>query len=415
MAIESGRAVGGNSNDGSAAIAVAGRAASCTVLTRATAAMAAAAPAQAQAQATGILFQSHVVASWGFNADGDLGDGTTTDRSRYGDISALGNDMVQVAAGYYFGLALRGDGTVWAWGNNGEGQLGDGTRISRSTPVQVTGLTGVTQVAADGAVSLALRSDGTVWTWGAYDLTPVQVTGLAGVTKISAGWAFNLALRSDGTVWAWGDNQYGQLGNGTTVSSSVPVKVAGLSNVTGIAAGHDAAVATRTNGISAISSVWTWGGNSSGQLGDGTLTGHSIPERVTGIGIVYFAGVTAGLWTAGVLGTDGSVWSWGNDTAGQLGNAPGSSPVTRPVNMIAAGSGITQLSAGWGHMLAMRSDGSVLAWGANSGGQLGIGSTAPVVGRVQVTGLTAVSQVSAGGRAFSLAVHTVPWLVGQSS
>jgi alpha-tubulin suppressor-like RCC1 family protein len=290
------------------------------------------------------------------------------------------------------------------------------------------GLTGVTQVAAGTGFSLALRSDGTVWAWGGnwigqlghgttsdHELAPVQVTGLTGVTKISAGAGFSLALRSNGTVWAWGDNRYGELGNGTTVSSSVPVKVAGLSYATGIAAGYDAAVATQTNGISAISSVWTWGGNSSGQLGDGTLTGHSTPERVAGINNVYFAGVTAGLWTAAVLGTDGSVWSWGNDTAGQLGNAPASSPVTRPVNTIAAGSRITQLSAGWGHMLALRSDGTVLAWGSNTGGQLGIGSTVPVAGPVQVTGLTAVSQVSAGGRAFSLAVHTVPWLVGQSS
>src|SRR5712691_2701153 len=346
--------------------------AGCTALTLGMAGMTAAASAPAQARVTGTLFQSRVVASWGDNYLGELGDGTTVSRSRYGDISALGNDMVQVSAGYHFGLALRGGGTVWAWGDNGSGQLGDGTTTSRSTPVQVTRLTGVTQVAA-GAVGLALRSDGTVWTWG--------------------------------------DNEHGQLGNGTTASSSVPVKVAGLAHATGIAAGYDAAVATQTNGISALASVWTWGGNSSGQLGDGTLTDHSTPERVTGINNVYLAGVTAGLWTAAVLGTDGSVWSWGNDTAGQLGNAPASSPVTRPVNTIAAGSRIIQLSAGWGHMLALRSDGTVLAWGSNTGGQLGIGTTAPVAGPVQVTGLTAASQVSAGGRAFSLAVHTVPWIV----
>ncbi len=388
--------------------------AGCTALTLGMAGMTAAASAPAQARVTGTLFQSRVVASWGDNYLGELGDGTTVSRSRYGDISALGNDMMQVSAGYHFGLALRGDGTVWAWGDNGSGQLGDGTTTSQSTPVQVTGLTGVTQVAA-GAVGLALRSDGTVWTWGNHELTPVQVTGLTGVTKISAGWTFNLALRSDGTVWAWGDNQHGQLGNGTTASSSVPVKVAGLAHATGIAAGYDAAVATQTNGISVLASVWTWGGNSSGQLGDGTLTDHSTPERVTGINNVYLAGVTAGLWTAAVLGTDGSVWSWGNDTAGQLGNAPAGSPVTRPVNTIAAGSRITQLSAGWGHMLALRSDGTVLAWGSNTGGQLGIGTTAPVTGPVQVTGLTAASQVSAGGRAFSLAVHTVPWIVAQGS
>jgi alpha-tubulin suppressor-like RCC1 family protein len=382
----------------------------CTALTVGVAGMAAAASAPAQARITGILFQSNVVASWGNNSNGQLGDGTTTGRSQYGDIHALGNDVVQVSAGYYFGLALRGDGTVWAWGNNGAGQLGDGTTTSRTTPVQVKGLTGVTQVAA-GALSLALRSDGTVWTWGNHELTPVQVTGLGGVTKISAGSTFNLALRSDGTVWAWGDNQHGQLGNGTTVTSLVPVKVAGLAHATGIAAGYDAAVATQNNGISALTSVWTWGGNSSGQLGDGTLTDHSTPERVTGINNVYIAGVTAGLWTAAVLGTDGSVWGWGNDTTGQLANTPSSSPATRPVNMFAAGSGITQLSAGWSHMLARKSDGTVLAWGLNQGGQLGNGSTAAVVGPVQVTGLTAVSQVSAGGRGFSLAVHTVPYLL----
>jgi alpha-tubulin suppressor-like RCC1 family protein len=402
------------------------RLAGCTALTFGMAAVAAATPAHARA--TGIIFQSRVVASWGDNYYGELGDGTTTDRSRYGDINALSNDMVQVSAGYHSGLALRGDGTVWAWGDNGAGQLGDGTTTSQSTPVQVTGLTGVTQVAAGEGFSLALRSDGTVWAWGGNgigqlghgttsdrELAPVQVTGLAGVTKISAGGYFSLALRSDGTVWAWGYNLYGQLGNGTTVSSSVPVKVTGLTHATGIAAGYDAAVATQTNGITVLASVWTWGGNSSGQLGDGTLTGHSTPERVAGINNLYLAGVTAGPFTAAVLGTDGSVWSWGNDTAGQLGNAPASSPVTRPVNTIAAGSRITQLSAGWGHMLALRSDGTVLAWGSNTGGQLGIGNTAPVAGPVQVTGLTAVSQVSAGGRAFSLAVHTAPWLVKQSS
>ena len=269
----------------------------------------------------------------------------------------------------------------------------------------------VTQVAA-GAMSLALLSDGTVWEWGAGWLMPVPVPGLTGVTKISAGSTLNLALRSDGTVWAWGQNDHGQLGNGTTVPTMTPVKVTGLSHVTGIAAGFNAAVATATSGISAVTSVWTWGANDHGQLGDGTLADHLTPERITGIGTVYLAGVTAGLWTGAVLGTDGSVWGWGDNSAGQLVRTPSSSPVTRPVGMFAAGSGITQLSAGHGHMLALKSNGTVLAWGSNQGGQLGIGSKAPVTGPVQVTGLTAATQVAAGGRAFSLAIHTVPYLLG---
>jgi alpha-tubulin suppressor-like RCC1 family protein len=371
-------------------------------------AVAVSAPTPARA---GIVFQSHVVASWGDNEDGDLGDETTTIRSLYGDIK-LANDVVQVAAGYYFALALRSDGTVWAWGDNGSGQLGDSTRTDRSTPGRVLGPDGVVTQVAAGAMSLALQSDGTVWEWGADWQIPVPVPGLTGITKISAGSSFNLALRSDGTVWAWGQNDRGQLGNGTIVSTMTPVKVSGLSHVTGIAAGFDAGVATSTNGVSPVTSVWTWGANDHGQLGDGTRTDSRIPERISGIGTSYLAGVTAGLWTGAVLGTDGSVWGWGDNSAGQLARTPSTAPVTRPVNMVAAGRGITQLSAGWGHMLALKSNGTVLAWGSNQVGQLGNGTRDPVTGPVQVTGLTAATQVAAGGRGFSLAVHTVPYLVG---
>ena len=344
----------------------------CAALALGVAGAAGAVSAPAQARVTAILIQSHVVAGWGDNAEGQLGDGITTSRSLSGDIR-VGNDVVQVAAGRGHGLAVRSDGTVWAWGFNGAGELGDGTTTSRSTPVQVPGLTGITQVAAHSYFSLALRSDGTVWAWGDdragqlgrgttsnHAVTPAKVTGLAGVTKISAGDGFGLALLSDGTVRAWGDNRRGQLGNGTTASSPVPVKVAGLSQVTGISAGCDASIATRTSGISALTSVWTWGGNDFGQLGDGTLASRSTPERVTGLP-VYIAGISAGGGFAArlggdgssatggfatVLGTDGTVWAWGDDGAGQLGNAPSSTPVTRPVNTIGTGSGITQLSAG---------------------------------------------------------------------
>jgi hypothetical protein len=249
----------------------------------------------AQAQGTALLTRSHVAAGWGYNGEGQLGDGTVTSRSGYGDIG-VGDDVVQVAAGSGHGLALRSDGTVWAWGSNGAGELGDGTTTSRSTPVRVTGLSGVTQVAACGYFSVALRSDGTVWAWGDnrggqlgrgtasnHEVTPARVRGLARVTKISAGGSFVLALRSDGSVRAWGDNRRGQLGNGTTASSPVPVKVAGLSSVTGISAGFDASIATRASGISAITSVWTWGGNDRGQLGNGSTAPVTGPVQVTGL------------------------------------------------------------------------------------------------------------------------------------
>jgi alpha-tubulin suppressor-like RCC1 family protein len=355
----------------------------------------------AQAGVAGVTADRRAAAFWG-------GDSTSS------PVQVAGLAAVtQVAAGGLHSLALRSDGTVWAWGSNLFGQLGDGgAEPSSSTPVQVRGLTGVIQVSANALHSLALRSDGTVWQWGsdgiAARFTPVQVPGLTGVTKISAGGQFSLALRSDGTVRAWGRGQSGQLGDGTTASSETPVQVTGLSQVTSIAAGFDASLAVRTSGITAITSVWAWGANGSGQLGDGTTAGHLTPEQVTGIGTSSIAGISAGYQFAVALGTDGSAWGWGADGAGQLDNAPAANPVTRPIQLTGMNSGIIQLSAGYDHVLALQSNGTVLAWGDNSAGELGDASTASAAGAVRVTGLTSASQVSAGGR-FSLAIFVPPW------
>jgi alpha-tubulin suppressor-like RCC1 family protein len=303
--------------------------------------------------------------SWGDNETGALGDPAVGGRVQYGGVSGLSNGVAQVAAGAFHGLAVTSLGTVWAWGYNGWGELGNGTLTGSSIPVQVPGLTGVVQVAA--------------------------------------GVAHSLALRSDGTVWAWGYNGDGELGNGTTAHSPVPVQVRGLSHVTDISAGlGGSALATRNNGITALESVWAWGANDSGQLGDGTLTKHLTPERVTGINTSYIASIAAGQHFSVVLGTDGSVWGWGADGSGQLGNTPTASPVTRPVRTL-TGSGLTQLSAGQDHVLALESNGTALAWGGNSNGQLGDGGTASSSGPVLVSGLAGASQVSAGVQ-FSLAV-----------
>jgi alpha-tubulin suppressor-like RCC1 family protein len=241
-------------------------------------------------------------------------------------------------------------------------------------------------------------------------LTPAEVPGLTGVTKIAGGDGFSLALRSDGTVWAWGNNYYGDLGNGTTAASSVPVQVTGLSQVTSIAAGTNSALAIRTRGITTLKTVWAWGANDSGQLGDGTLTSHLTPEQVTGITAPSVTGISVGDKFAVALGSDGSVWAWGADAAGQLGNAPAASPVARPVETTGMDSGITQISAGANHVLALKSNGTVLAWGDNSQGELGTGSTASVTGAVLVPGLSGVTQVSAGTGS-SLAIHPAPLVI----
>jgi len=180
--------------------------------------------------------------AWGDNYSGQLGDGTTTERRTPVQVSGL-TDVIAVTGGEGHGLALRADGTLWAWGDNYSGQLGDGTTTERRTPVQVSGLTDVIAVAAGGYHSLAVKTDGTLWTWGdnwsgqlgdgttTERITPVQILGLTDVIAIAAGWEHSLALKSDGTVWAWGLNDEGRLGDGTSDGRTSPVQVKGEGGV----------------------------------------------------------------------------------------------------------------------------------------------------------------------------------------
>ena len=296
-------------------------------------------------------------------------------------------------------LALMSDGTVWAWGGNGAGQLGDGTTTHRLTPVQVGNLTGVTAISAGIWHSLALRGDGTVWAWGSNFFgrlgdgtttdrhTPVQVGSLTGVTAISAGSGHSLALRGDGTVWAWGQNVVGQLGGGgTNFDHSTPVQVRGesgvgyLTGVTAISAEYTSSFALRGGGT-----VWAWGGNSHGQLGDGTTTHRSTPVQVRDAsGLGYLTGVTAISAAASHPlalkggGMGGTVWAWGHNYSGNLGDGTNVGRFTPAQVKDASGlgylTGVTAISAGWEHSLALRGDGTIWGWGRNGSGELGDGT-----------------------------------------
>jgi alpha-tubulin suppressor-like RCC1 family protein len=200
--------------------------------------------------------------AWGLNNKSQLGDGTTTNSSTpVQSAPAILTGITAVAAGNEHSLALKSDGTVWGWGSNSNGQLGNGaTAGSQTTPVQVSGLTNVTAIAAGVNFSLALKSDGSVWAWG-YNgsgqlgdgtttdrLTPVYVNMVAQVA-IAAGFDHSVAMTSTGTVWTWGNNSNGQLGNGSTTNSSVPV-LAGpgiLAGALAITAGNKFSVALLRN------------------------------------------------------------------------------------------------------------------------------------------------------------------------
>jgi alpha-tubulin suppressor-like RCC1 family protein len=357
---------------------------------------------------------------WGNNYAGQLGNGVDFQivSPTWTAVSGL-SGVVQVAAGNDQSLALTSDGSVWEWGAV---NLGSGTFHVSTVPEQVPGLTGMTKVATHDGEDLALRSDGTVWAWGdnaSGDLgdgttvprdTPVQVSGLTGVTQIAAGGSFGLALRSNGTVWSWGFNGDGELGNGTTDDSSVPVQVKGLSQVTKIAAGQTDSMAVATRGITTLTSVYAWGANGQGQIGDGTSRERPVPVQIAGIGVPNVIAIAVGNDYSMVLGSDGTLWDWGLNQWGQLGNGTTTS-VNKPVEAQGLESGITQISAGDSHSLALRSDGSVEAWGYNGAGQLGDGTSAFAVANpapVQVVGLANVTQISAGS-SFSLAIHQIPF------
>ncbi len=294
-----------------------------------------------------------------------------------------------IAAGDYHTIAIKEDGTVWAWGYNRDGQLGDGTATDRTTPVQVSGLSGIKAVAAGNYRTIALREDGTVWAWGDGWRTPVQVSGLSGVKAVAAGGDHMIALKEDGTVWAWGDNDYGQLGDGTTTRRMTPVQVSGLSGIKAAAAGNFHTVALKEDGT-----VWAWGSNFAGQLGDGTATHRTTPVQVSGLSGIK--AVASGYSHTIALKEDGTVWSWGLNDDGQLGDSTTTNRTT-PVQVNGL-SGIKAVASGYSHTIALKEDGTVWSWGLNDDGQLGDGTTTDRTTSVRVSGLSGIRIIATGGR-----------------
>ena len=343
--------------------------------------------------------------AFGYNPSGELGDGTRGQQILPVPVSGLPGTVRQLSAGAATSAALLSDGTVWTWGDDTFGALGHGTSGgSVTTPQRVAGLSGITQIAVgtgDRDV-YAVRSDGTLWAWGdngagelgngttVSHFSPVQVPGLTGISQVSAGPDYALALRSDGTVRAWGNNSNGYLGDGTVTSRLVPVQVRGLTGISQVSA-SGASFAVRSDGT-----LFAWGLNSDGVLG--MQGGFFVtPAAVPGLsGVRQVA--SNGTATLAVVGADGTVWAWGDNTHGVLGDCTTTSRLNpEPLSL----SGITQIatSIGW-NSAAIRSDGTLWTWGDNSDGELGIGndSTLWIPVPVQVTALAGVSQVSVGIR-----------------
>ncbi|WP_460396992.1 RCC1 domain-containing protein [Actinophytocola sediminis] len=333
-------------------------------------------------------------------------------------VAALSGIRAVVGGGDTNGYALRTDGTVWTWGNNGSGRLGNGWTTYQGSygggsvvPVPVLGLTNVTAIAGDSWGAYALRSDGTVWAWGSGGqgrlgngqtrdaAVPVQVTGLTDVIAIANSWGNGYALRQNGTVMAWGYNGAGQLGDGTDVEqTTVPVQVP-LTEVTAIASGGNGAYAVRTDGT-----VWAWGTNDSGQLGNGQPCDTSacmsrVPVQVSGLVGVH--ALTASMNNTYALHEDGSVWAWGRSHNGQLGNGVECDPTTttcesRVPVQVSGLTDITQIGNFTYGGYALRADGTVWAWG-NRSDALGNNETSDhATEPVRVLGLPTANAIAGG-------------------
>ena len=349
--------------------------------------------------------------TWGIGSQGQLGDGTSGIGTRsVTPLQVPGIDGVEsVEDSNGFVLALKSNGTVWGWGNNFNAQLGDGTSAARTRPVQTAGLTNVKGITAGDFYGAAVKTDGTVWYWGAPGgvfggstlfTTPFQVSGIADVTAIAGGSRHLLMLKSDKTVWAIGTNQMGQLGNGNTTNSTTPVQVAGLTNVKRIAAGEEFSLALKEDGT-----IWAWGLNLNGQLGPGggsnDFTPHPIAVQVTGLP-GGMTNITAGQAFCLAIAGDGTIWSWGKNSSLQLGHGAGSSTTPTPAQIPNFGS-VVSIAAGLHHSVALKSDGSVWGWGLNLDGEVGDGTTNTVsVIPLRVNGLTTVNSpvISPGGGKF---------------
>ena len=345
------------------------------------------------------LTSSSGVKCWGDNEFGQLGDGTTINSDIPVNVTGLSSGVVAVTAGAWHTCALVSSGDVMCWGQNWDGQVGDGgTEDYRDIPVNVIGLTsGAVKISAGYGHNCALTSSGVLSCWGvngsgelgdggtesncpigiafnAYcSNIPVNVMNLSsGVKTISAGNGFTCALTSSGSVMCWGNNIWGELGDGTTINSDIPVNVSGLSSgVIAVSAGLGGHVCA----LSSSGGLKCWGDNDSGQLGNVTnVVINPLPVNVAGLGSGV-AAVSAGVWHTCALTKKGAVKCWGENISGELGDGS-TIESTSPKGVRGLGSGVVEISAGSEHTCALTDTGHLKCWGNNWYGRLGNGGGA---------------------------------------
>jgi len=349
--------------------------------------------------------------SWGFNDKGQLGLGDTANRSSPVQVGAL-TTWEKVASGGVVSFGIKTDGTMWSWGTNIYGVLGANLPYgNRSSPVQIGALTTWAKVTAgaydtsSGAHALAIKTDGTLWAWGASTdgqsglgnttsySSPKQVGALTWA-EVSAADKSTLAIRTNGTLWAWGLGQQGVLGINSTTNRSSPTQVGSLTTWAKVSTARLSSGAIKTDGT-----LWTWGFNGNGQLGLGNTTSFSSPVQVGAL--TNWADLSMGPVSSFAIKTDGTLWAWGYGSQGRLGlgnNTAYSSPkqVGALTNWSKVSGNARLASPTGGVCLALKTDGTLWSWGTNQVGQAGLGDTLFRNSPVQVGSLTTWRNIAAG-------------------
>jgi alpha-tubulin suppressor-like RCC1 family protein len=349
--------------------------------------------------------------AWGWNsAHGTLGDGTMIDRSSPVQIGDL-TDWANINAGYHNTASIKTDGTLWTWGCEFDGGTGQGAGATeKSSPVQVGSETNWANISGSGYgqhFGAAIKTDGSLWVWGHNShgqlglgdiitrSSPVQVGNLNNWKSVSCGGSqgetdtgFMAAIKTDGTLWAFGDNSYGQLGDGTRINKSSPVQVGKLTNWKSVSCGNNHVSAIKTDGT-----LWVWGNNGDGELGQGNIINRSSPVQVGLLNNWKMASCGQWCYTLAIK-TDGTLWAFGDNSYGQLGDGT-SLNKSSPVQV-----GLLNLwdivSCGYRHTAAIKTDGTLWIWGTNNYGELGDLTIVPKSSPVQVGSLDTWVQVSCG-------------------
>jgi alpha-tubulin suppressor-like RCC1 family protein/phosphoribosyl-AMP cyclohydrolase len=317
--------------------------------------------------------------SWGKNTSGQLGNGTYTNVS-VPTITGNDNTWAKIAAGNNFVLAIKNNGTLWGWGYNLYGQLGDGTNVNKNVPVQIGTGTDWAYVAAGDDFTLAIKTNGTLWGWGnngSYQLgdgttvsrnTPVQIGTATNWKMVTAGFRHSVGVRTNGTLWAWGENNFGQLGDGTQTDRTTPTQITTATNWSEVRAGYEHTMALKTNGT-----LWGWGYNLYGAVGNGTLV-VSVPSPVQ-VGTGTWSAVRAGREHTLAIKTDGTLWGWGYNGSGELGTTADLTTKRTNPEQIGTANNWHSVAATQTFSYARNNDGVLYNFGRNYYGQLGNGTT----------------------------------------